>query len=597
MGVWVFPLKSINGSNMYGPDDFRQFYANIFSTGILATAKFSQATALQVTQTETPSLNVVLGPGCVIMEGGQLMNSDFLNFKIPAPLVSQSRTDSIVAQWNSSMNTGGFVYKENNTQVVRTKEIYELQICKIVVPASATYINQSNIKDMRSDESVCGFSTPFAELNVGDLMAQYEAQVQDWFDQAKVNTNNLIQNYDQQFQDWFQNLQDQLDENQAGNLQNQIDNLNGKVYTAYANSADGSEDFTPLYPNLNLEKHTAQLIGTDNNLIWGSFGNKTKTIAYENVSIPEVPSVKVGLRMTQVTAGQSGWRGPAGAEGGSYAVIPGEKYTISAYLKNNADTDVTINLQLGTSNVQTDQTANTIYVTERFVVPANSDFKLYSAVVTIPTGNVWAWSYVYTDTPTVTADYTIAGLKVETGENQTLWMPHASEVKPSDYPQYIYKGMFANLHNSDRNNPANYNWVRNTDVVRDEAGTVIVKNLKFTGDTNGLIPLTMASGFTANQAEYCIKNGWIFITVQGARPNATVTGQSYYTFLTLPSEITAHITHTEGFMWSNFQGGGVTYSGGILTNGQVQLYLSPSTNSIASNHRFSFNMVLPLRKA
>ncbi|MFK4957558.1 pyocin knob domain-containing protein [Lactococcus garvieae] len=116
------------------------------------------------------------------------------------------------------------------------------------------------------------------------------------------------------------------------------------------------------------------------------------------------------------------------------------------------------------------------------------------------------------------------------------------------------------------------------------------------GDTDGFVPLTMDKGFTANQAEYCIKNGWIYITVQGARPNSTVTGESYYTFLTLPAEITAHITHNEGFMWSNFQGGGTTYSGGILSNGQVQLYLSPKTNSLASNHRFSFNMTIPLRK-
>lgn len=122
-----------------------------------------------------------------------------------------------------------------------------------------------------------------------------------------------------------------------------------------------------------------------------------------------------------------------------------------------------------------------------------------------------------------------------------------------------------------------------------------VKSLEPIGDTGKFIPLTMASGFTANQAEYYIKGGWIYITVQGARPNSTVTGQSYYTFLTLPAAITAHLTHNEGFMWSNFQGGGTTYSGGILTNGQVQLYLTPNSNSLASNHRFSFNMVIPMR--
>ena len=122
-----------------------------------------------------------------------------------------------------------------------------------------------------------------------------------------------------------------------------------------------------------------------------------------------------------------------------------------------------------------------------------------------------------------------------------------------------------------------------------------VKSLEPIGDTGKFIPLTMASGFTANQAEYYIKGGWIFITVQGARPNETITGESYYTFLTLPAAITAHLTHTEAFMWSNFQGGGTAYSGGILNNGQVQLYLSPKTNSISNVNRFSFNMVIPMR--
>lgn len=110
-----------------------------------------------------------------------------------------------------------------------------------------------------------------------------------------------------------------------------------------------------------------------------------------------------------------------------------------------------------------------------------------------------------------------------------------------------------------------------------------------------LTNLSMASGYAANAAEYCIKGGWIFITVQGARPTTNQTGSSYYTFLKLPSEIVKHLSHAEAFMWSNFQGGGTAYSGGILNTGEVQLYASPSSATIGSNHRYSFNMVIPLR--
>lgn len=110
-----------------------------------------------------------------------------------------------------------------------------------------------------------------------------------------------------------------------------------------------------------------------------------------------------------------------------------------------------------------------------------------------------------------------------------------------------------------------------------------------------LTNLSMASGYAANAAEYCIKGGWIFITVQGARPTTNQTGSSYYTFLKLPSEIVKHLSHTEAFMWSNFQGGGAAYSGGILNTGEVHLYASPSSVTIGSNHRYSFNMVIPMR--
>lgn len=110
-----------------------------------------------------------------------------------------------------------------------------------------------------------------------------------------------------------------------------------------------------------------------------------------------------------------------------------------------------------------------------------------------------------------------------------------------------------------------------------------------------LTNLSMSSGYIANAAEYCIKGGWIFITVQGARPTTNQTGSSYYTFLKLPSEIVEHLSHTEAFMWSNFQGGGAAYSGGILNTGEVHLYASPSSVTIGSNHRYSFSMVIPMR--
>ncbi|MDT2872873.1 pyocin knob domain-containing protein [Lactococcus lactis] len=209
MALFVFPLKSINGSNMYNNDDFRQYFANFISTGILANVPLAGSTAFQVTQTDNPSMNVIVGSGVAWIIGGQVMNTSPLSFQIPAPLTSQSRTDSIVVQWSNSSNNGDIIYKQNSTQVVQTNDVYELQLCKILVPANATNIPQANITDMRADTSVCGFSSPYEAIKTGDLLAQFKSELE---------ANGVL------FSQWFETIKGQLSEDAAGNLQNQINN-------------------------------------------------------------------------------------------------------------------------------------------------------------------------------------------------------------------------------------------------------------------------------------------------------------------------------------------------------------------------------------
>lgn len=209
MALFVFPLKSINGSNMYNNDDFRQYFANFISTGILANVPLAGSTAFQVTQTDNPSMNVIVGSGVAWIIGGQVMNTSPLSFQIPAPLTSQSRTDSIVVQWSNSSNNGDIIYKQNSTQVIQTNDVYELQLCKILVPANATNIPQANITDMRADTSVCGFSSPYEVIKTGDLLAQFKSELE---------ANGIL------FSQWFETIKGQLSEDAAGNLQNQINN-------------------------------------------------------------------------------------------------------------------------------------------------------------------------------------------------------------------------------------------------------------------------------------------------------------------------------------------------------------------------------------
>lgn len=207
MAVWAFPFVSANGDRAYGPADWMQFYANIFSTGIVPNTGLPGYTGFQVVQTDTPSLNINVGPGIAIIKGGQIMNTAPKSFQVPAPLTSQARTDSLVIQWNNSSRSGDVIYKTNSTQVTQTADVYELQIATIIVPANASSIAQSNITDTRADTKVCGYSSPYESIKTGDLLAQFKSELE---------ANGVV------FSEWFESIKGQLSEDAAGNLQNQI---------------------------------------------------------------------------------------------------------------------------------------------------------------------------------------------------------------------------------------------------------------------------------------------------------------------------------------------------------------------------------------
>lgn len=120
-------------------------------------------------------------------------------------------------------------------------------------------------------------------------------------------------------------------------------------------------------------------------------------------------------------------------------------------------------------------------------------------------------------------------------------------------------------------------------------GAKTFEELHFSSDTPK-IPLTISDGWTANAHHARMNNGILSIYIQGIRPNTDgFTGESYPVVATLPDELKGIIKdHDIPFMWSNYQGGQVTYAGRVeKLTGKITLYLMPNTNKINSNHRFS----------
>lgn len=204
-----FPWNDVNGDRLYDASDFMRFFAAFLKTGVVMSFK----DGLRVRSAQN-GMNIQVGAGSAVIDGGSYMNDETIAIQINVASSVQDRTDSVVLRMDKNARDTYLYYKPSDTTVVRNDIIFELQLAKISVKMNAAQITDADITDMRSDSTVCGWSTPFDNINVDGIVDQYKGI----FAQADV-----------EFQAWFQNLKNQLDDNQAANLQNQVDAINGVI--------------------------------------------------------------------------------------------------------------------------------------------------------------------------------------------------------------------------------------------------------------------------------------------------------------------------------------------------------------------------------
>ncbi|MDT2593667.1 pyocin knob domain-containing protein [Lactococcus petauri] len=209
MTQYSFPWNDVNGDRLYDADDFMRFFAAFLKTGVVMSFK----DGLRVRSAQN-GMNIQVGGGSAVIRGGSYLNDENIAIQVNVASSVQDRVDSVVLRMDKNARNTYLYYKPSDTTVVRNDILFELQLATISVKMNAAQITDADITDMRSDPTVCGWSTPFDNINVDGIVDQYKGI----FAQADV-----------EFQAWFQNLKNQLDDNQAANLQNQIDKINGVI--------------------------------------------------------------------------------------------------------------------------------------------------------------------------------------------------------------------------------------------------------------------------------------------------------------------------------------------------------------------------------
>ena len=197
--------------------------------------------------------------------------------------------------------------------------------------------------------------------------------------------------------------------------------------TAYSNSADGTDDFTTVYPNLNLLDGTRDFSGHwDRTWGWENDGY------YKGLTVKKQTHPLAGGICKKFTAPKDG------------------VYTFSAYIKSSGSAaniyryvDVYNNYGINASDMAPNAFIgnNFDWLRDSFTVTLKAGYSLWSRYeITGPGSDSTLWT---------------AGHKWEPGSIATHWMPAANEVTVADYPKYVG---FSNSIKPNKKS-SDYNWL------------------------------------------------------------------------------------------------------------------------------------------
>lgn len=193
-------------------------------------------------------------------------------------------------------------------------------------------------------------------------------------------------------------------------------------HTAWSYSADGTDRFTKVYPNLNLLDGTRDFSGN-----WDRAWALSNDGTYKGLAVKKRVGQWAGIYKT-FTAPKDG------------------TYTFSAYVKSSEDTVKLHRFAFKNGEHYWNDGAYSF-------LGNKSDWFRDSFTIYLKANDTISIRYEIQDKGILWT----AGHKWEEGSVATPWMPSANEVTTNDYPKYI--GHYSNYTQADSPNPQDYTWI------------------------------------------------------------------------------------------------------------------------------------------
>lgn len=216
---------------------FALLFKNLVTNGVLA----SPGDCFQVLAGDS-GLTVKIRPGFGMVNGRFAYNASEETLILETAPTSYSRIDWVVLRCNYRERLCELAIKKGEAASSpkapdqlqpASGDYYELGLAQVKISANQSVVSQSNITDTRADSRYCGYITQLIDhLDTSVFFAQLAKWNQEYQARADTDLEKIkedLSNYETEsrniFDAWFQGVKDQLSTDAAGNLQNEIDNL------------------------------------------------------------------------------------------------------------------------------------------------------------------------------------------------------------------------------------------------------------------------------------------------------------------------------------------------------------------------------------
>jgi len=276
MSVTFGFYNSLNGDRKYNATQISSIFDGIINDGIY----MSIGTCMMVKSSS--DLTVAIGEGRAWFNHTWTLNDAELLLNLDPADVLLDRIDAVVLEVNATEAN-----RENSIKIVKgtaatepvrptltnTRDIHQYPLAYISVPKNAIAITQANITNMVGTSSTPYVTGILKVMEIDDIVAQWETQWEEWLaDQEAGITNwnntqraawqrwietqendftNWVTEYQGEleaiktefdafktanqndFTTWFETIKNQLSEDAAGNLQNQINDIIRREFNRY----------------------------------------------------------------------------------------------------------------------------------------------------------------------------------------------------------------------------------------------------------------------------------------------------------------------------------------------------------------------------